>query len=83
MNYKAVWDIKALEETEKLEAIISNRTIKKVKELRENPFSKDIRRLRASEYFRLRVGDYRIIFSIKNNIITILKVGHRKNIYNR
>ncbi|MBS1266542.1 MAG: hypothetical protein MAG795_00509 [Candidatus Woesearchaeota archaeon] len=33
-----------------------------------------------SDYFRLRVGDYRVIFSVKE-VITILKIGHRKNIY--
>ncbi|MBS3091868.1 type II toxin-antitoxin system RelE/ParE family toxin [Candidatus Pacearchaeota archaeon] len=34
--------------------------------------------------YKLRVGDYRVILDIDNNqlIILILKVGHRKNIYN-
>ena len=33
--------------------------------------------------YRLRVGDYRILFDIDylNNEINILKIGHRKNIY--
>ncbi|MBI2498931.1 type II toxin-antitoxin system RelE/ParE family toxin [Candidatus Woesearchaeota archaeon] len=33
--------------------------------------------------YRLRVGDYRIILDIDKNrlIILILKVGHRKNVY--
>jgi len=33
--------------------------------------------------FRLRVHDYRIIFQIKNSelIITIIRVGHRREIY--
>ncbi|MCL1470975.1 type II toxin-antitoxin system RelE/ParE family toxin [Argonema antarcticum A004/B2] len=32
---------------------------------------------------RLRVGDYRVIYRIENDILEILiiKVGHRKNIY--
>lgn len=33
--------------------------------------------------FRLRVGDYRIVFSIDNqaNLVLILKIGHRSEIY--
>ncbi|MSP27877.1 MAG: type II toxin-antitoxin system RelE/ParE family toxin [Methylococcales bacterium] len=38
--------------------------------------------LRA-ELYRIRVGDYRIIYSIDNTvlIITVVKIGHRKEIY--
>ncbi|MFI3220918.1 MAG: type II toxin-antitoxin system RelE/ParE family toxin [Methylococcales bacterium] len=33
--------------------------------------------------YRIRVGDYRVIYSIDNNvlIITVVKIGHRKEIY--
>ncbi len=77
------WKEHALQNIEKLEGSITKRIIKKVEELSENPFSKDIKRLKGSNDFRLRVGDYRVIFSIEKETIIILKVGHRKNIYNR
>jgi mRNA interferase RelE/StbE len=80
--YNIEWKENALRELEKLEGSMTRRIIKKVDELSENPFSKDIKRLKRSDDFRLRVGDYRIIFSIEKNTIQILKVGHRKNIYN-
>ena len=32
-------------------------------------------------YWKMRVGDYRIIFDMENDTLTILKVGHRKYIY--
>jgi len=75
------WTRGALEELNKLESSIARRIVKKVDELSENPFSKDIKRLKGSDDFRLRVGDYRIIFDINETKILILKVGHRKNIY--
>ena len=81
MSFKIIWDEKAHDSLNKLEPSISKRILKKVEELSENPFSKDIKRLQGSEDFRLRVGDYRVIFFIEQNIIHILKVGHRKNIY--
>jgi mRNA interferase RelE/StbE len=31
--------------------------------------------------YRFRVGDYRIVFDLSENLITILAVGHRKDIY--
>ncbi len=81
--YDVKWDEKAIEKLGKLEPYVSQRIIKKVKELSLDPFLKDIKRLGGSNGFRLRVGDYRVIFSINENIIEILKVGHRKNIYDR
>ena len=81
--YNIEWKEHALHDIEKLESSIARRILKKVDELSENPFSKDIKRLKGCDDFRLRVGDYRIIFSIERGIIQILKVGHRKNVYDR
>jgi mRNA interferase RelE/StbE len=81
--YNIEWKENALRELEKLESFLARRILKKIDELSENPFSKDIKRLKGGDDFRLRVGDYRIIFGIEKNIIQILKVGHRKNIYDK
>ena len=42
-------------------------------------------RLRGSNRFRARVGDYRVIYTIdlKQNIIHLLAIGHRREIYRR
>lgn len=32
---------------------------------------------------KLRVGDYRVIYKIQGNVIIILKIGHRKEVYKR
>lgn len=79
--YSIKWDERALKEMDKLEPIISRRIFKKTDELSGNPFSKDIKRLKGSDSYRLRVGDYRIIFTIEKDLIIIWKIGHRKNIY--
>ncbi len=31
--------------------------------------------------YRFRIGDYRIIFDVQNELIVILSVGHRREIY--
>ena len=81
MPFKIIWDEKAWDSLEKLEPSISRRIFKKVDELYENPFSRDIKRLKGSCDFRMRVGNYRVVFAIEKDVIQILKVGHRKNVY--
>ena len=83
MSFKIVWDEKAYDSLNKLELSINRRIFKKVEELSDNTFSKDIKRLKGGNDFRLRVGDYRVIFAIEQNTLQILKVGHRKNIYDK
>ena len=34
-------------------------------------------------YRKLRVGNYRVIYKIGGNTIIILKIGHRKEVYNK
>ncbi len=43
----------------------------------------DIKKLKGQEAYRLRVGDYRIIYTIEYDIlvITIIAVGNRGQIY--
>lgn len=81
MPFSIIWDEKAYDDLKKLEASIYRRIEKKVSELSEDPYSKDIKKLKGIEGYRLRIGDYRVIFEIEGNMIQILKVGHRKNIY--
>jgi mRNA interferase RelE/StbE len=81
MTFTIEWKENALKDLEKLEITVSRRIYKKVDELSKNPFSLDIKKLKGSDTFRLRVGDYRVIFDIVKETISILKIGHRRNIY--
>lgn len=81
MNYQISFEKRALLELRKLDSFLVKRIIKKIKELKEDPFSKDIKRLKNQSSYRLRIGDYRVIFQLLEKEIKILKVGHRKNVY--
>ena len=63
--------------------MISKRIVQAIEELLENPETKDIRKLTGTPYYRMRVGDYRVIFDLqkKELVILILSLGNRKNIY--
>jgi len=78
----------AINQLNSLETTIKNRIIKNMKQLLENPFEKrpnaDIKQLsglRKRTFYRLRAGDYRIIYSIDSNKVKITEVLHRKNAY--
>jgi mRNA interferase RelE/StbE len=76
---------KALKELQNLPRPISKRIFEKISLLEENPFQQNIKKLSGQPYFRLRVGDYRVIFAIwkKEFRILIIKIAHRKKIYKR
>lgn len=75
------WDEKALEKLEKLDKHVQQRIIKKIEYLAENFTFHNIKKLKGLEEYRFRVGDYRIIFILREDQIVILNLGHRKNIY--
>ncbi len=83
MKYEISYEKRALKELEKLEPVISRKIVVKINEIVDNISSSDIKKVKGSDYYRLRVGDYRILFIFEDSLIKILKVGHRKNIYKK
>ncbi|MGC9309271.1 MAG: type II toxin-antitoxin system RelE family toxin [Candidatus Nanoarchaeia archaeon] len=77
------WDSKAVEQLEKLEIFVRKRIIKKIRYLAENFSNADVKKLVNSDFYRMRIGDYRVIFDVDNflKILKVVRVGHRKNIY--
>ncbi|MBF0285090.1 MAG: type II toxin-antitoxin system RelE/ParE family toxin [Magnetococcales bacterium] len=41
----------------------------------------DVVRLREREGFRLRVGDWRVIFDLEGHVLAVLKIGPRGDVY--
>ena len=41
----------------------------------------DVKALKGASGMRLRSGDWRVLFTVKGNVITIHAVGHRREIY--
>jgi mRNA interferase RelE/StbE len=73
----------ALKELNKLQKEMRKRIIEKLKVL-EKGFSPllDIKKLKGYQnHYRLRVGDFRILFFLENSKIVIYKIGKRESIY--
>ena len=55
----------------------------KIQILKQNPFpvGKNPKKLKGNNAFRLRVGDYRVIYEIVGNEVRIFNILHRKMAY--
>ena len=51
--------------------------------LTDNPRPQGYRKLKGRDGYRIRVGDYRIIYDIFDSelVVDVIDLGHRKNIY--
>lgn len=70
----------------KLNKVTQNLLIKKIENLQDNPLPNGAKKLSASVgIYRIRVLDYRIIYSINNFKLEVLviKIGHRSDVYKR
>ena len=81
--YKIVFAKKAADFLRKLDKIDLERVSKRINELQISPELGVTLTGNLTGLWKLRIGDYRVIYQIKNEelIILILKIGHRKNIY--
>ena len=59
------------------------RIVAAIKTLADNPHPPQSKKLSGLEQYRLRQGDYRILYSIRDDVLTVyvVAVGHRKEIY--
>ena len=57
----------------------------RIESLRDEPRSAASVKLSGWEYYRIRQGDYRIVYEIDDNhsIVTVAKVGHRGDVYRK
>ena len=84
MSYKVIFSDFANKQLGKLPKEIQKRIISTIKRCQIRPYP-HVKKLVASKYFRLRVGDYRIILDITDGelIIHVIELGHRRDIYKK
>jgi mRNA interferase RelE/StbE len=56
--------------------------LKKIYSLRDNPY-RFLKRLQGEKLWRLRIGDYRAVVDVVISMgkIVVVRIGHRKNVY--
>ncbi len=82
MTYNVLLHPKAAQELNKIREPTRSGITERLKELQSDPEEKG-KKLRYTDYWSLRIGDYRAIYEIKRNRgqVVVLYVGHRRNVY--
>ena len=84
MSYRIEFSRSADRQLEALPLAVQRRITARVSTLSENPRPVGAKRLSGPQaLYRLRIGDYRVIYEVQNDVLVVLvvKVGHRKDVY--
>ena len=84
VSYRIEIKSSAAKELEKLPRKMIPRVVTAINGLAENPRPQGVKKLVGFErIYRIRVGDYRILYDIfkKELIIEIIRIRHRKDVY--
>lgn len=82
--YSVEWDTKALKELRALEKKERKRILERVAKLGTTPRPPGCKKLHDKEaLYRIRVGDYRVIYQIRDSqlLVLVVKVGDRRDVY--
>lgn len=83
-GYEVQFSRAAAKELDGLPLPVAERILEKIEQLTEEPRSPGIRKLRGwRNLWRLRVGEYRVIYEINDTdrVVDISAVRHRKDAY--
>lgn len=86
MSYQIEYTSTAIRQLDRVTQADRRRIIKKIDLLANDPIPSESKTLKGfAGFHRLRVGDYRVVYTVRRNIITvtIAAVGHRGDIYKK
>ena len=83
MPYTVELTLSAQKQLSKLPNIIAERIEESLLELEENPRPGGCKKLKGRTAYRIRIGDYRAIYTINDTVLTVIviKIGHRREVY--
>ncbi len=62
-----------------------SRILEEIEKLAEDPRPNGCKKLTNAELYRIRIGNYRVIYEILDTrlVVHVVKVGHRKEVYKK
>ena len=83
--YKIFFRRSVLKDLAKIPKNELKRIIKKIEKLTHNPRPQGCEKISGQDRFRIRQRNYRIVYSIQDDELTIwvVKIGHRRDIYRK
>jgi mRNA interferase RelE/StbE len=81
VNYKVEFKPRAIKDLQSLPGGVQIRIVAKIEALQDN-LTGDVKRLtNFTPDFRLRVGEYRVLFEVEGDLLVIYRIKHRKDAY--
>ena len=80
MRFDLQFTAAALRDLKKLPKQVAQRILAKTEAMRDD-LQGDVKRLHGDPGFRLRVGDYRVLFDLEGTNIIVHRVRHRREAY--
>ena len=82
-KYKITIKKSAAKELEDIPKKDLRRIVKRIQSLAANPRPHGSQKLSNNEQYRVRQGDYRVVYCVddKKFLVDIVKIGHRREIY--
>jgi mRNA interferase RelE/StbE len=67
----------------KLDRAVQRRIARRIDQLATDPHADAVKLRRADDVWRVRVGDYRVLYAIKDArlVVLVIKIGHRRDVY--
>jgi len=83
MRYQVILPKSVQKELDRLPDEIAQRIMIRLTGLETNPRPADVKKLKGRDAWRIRVGDYRVIYEIHDRIlqVIVITVGHRREVY--
>ena len=83
MKCAVVFSRSSQKELAALQGKMRLRVAKAIRALETEPFPRSVKKLQNRDGYRLRVGDYRVLytFDAEKKIIFISAIGHRREVY--
>lgn len=83
MVYKISIKPTALKDLDSLPDKEVKKIAKRLLQLKENPRPIGVQKLSSDEGYRIRIGNYRILFEVndESQIIFVYRIKHRKDVY--
>ena len=81
--YKIVFKKSVAKDLKKIPKKDVSKILKVIRSLADNPRPPQAKKLSGQDRYRMRQGNYRILYSIEDTelVITVVKVGDRRDVY--
>ena len=83
MSYRVILPKSVQKRLDRLPDDVAGRIMVRLSTLESNPRPADVKKLKGRPAWRVRVGDYRILYEIHDRelVVIVVTIGHRREVY--